>query len=87
MMEKKLSGTTKIRNADNKESKKVIRFHLWLGGSSRKPEKYTTIPIPISDIRTDNNSFSTVQSCGSEKNLKLFRNVNNPYNGIVTIKQ
>jgi hypothetical protein len=39
MIEKKLSGTTNIRNAENKESKKVTRFHLCIGGSSRKPEK------------------------------------------------
>ena len=86
-MEKKLRGTTKIRNADKIESKKVIKFHLWLGGSSRKPEKYTVIPMPVSDKTIDNNSFSTVQSSGSEKYFILLRIRNNPYNGIVTIKQ
>jgi hypothetical protein len=87
MMEKKLSGTTKIRNADNKESKKVIRFHLWSGGSIRKPEKYTTIPIPISKITTDNNSLSTDQSSGSEKHFMVFIILINANKGIETIKQ
>jgi hypothetical protein len=87
MSEKKPRGTANTRNSENQESKKVLRFHLCTGGSSKNPEKYAVIPMHRSDRTIADNSFSIVHSSGFEKYFMLFKILINPNRGIATIKQ
>jgi hypothetical protein len=84
-MLKNRKGIIPIREAIISELKKVGRFHLGPGFSMINPEKYIVKPMHKREITMDSNSFSTVQSSGSEKYLMHLRSLTNPYKVMATI--